>query len=54
MGITPMGLPGFHGCGYAAVDAGQVIIPADRIRTHNQTGSIYDFYYKETRKEWIK
>jgi len=34
VGITPLGLPGFHGCGYAAVDEGQVIIPADRIRTH--------------------
>jgi len=28
-----LGLHGFHGCGYAAVDEGQVIIPADRIRT---------------------
>lgn len=32
-----LGLHGFHGCGYAAVDKGQVIIPVDRIRTHTQT-----------------
>ncbi|MBU0544172.1 MAG: hypothetical protein KKH97_02385, partial [Proteobacteria bacterium] len=29
---NPLGLHGFHGCGYAAVDEGQVIIPAVRIR----------------------
>ena len=32
-----LGLPGFHGCGYAAVDEGHGIISAVRIRTHAQT-----------------
>ena len=32
-----LGLHGFHGCGYAAVDEGQVIISAVHIRTHTQT-----------------
>ncbi|MFO7665252.1 MAG: hypothetical protein R6V76_01375 [Desulfobacterales bacterium] len=32
-----LGLHGFHRCGYAAVDEGQVIISAVRIRTHTQT-----------------
>ncbi len=41
-----LGLHGFHGCGYAAVDEGQVIISAIRIRTHTQTERIYDIYYK--------
>ena len=41
-----MGLPGFHGCVYAAVDEGHIIVPADRIRTHTQTEHIYDIYYK--------
>ena len=45
MGITPLGLLGFHGSGYAAVDEVQIIIPEDRIRTHNQTEHIYDIYY---------
>ncbi|MBU1713574.1 MAG: hypothetical protein KKD47_10805, partial [Proteobacteria bacterium] len=40
-----LGLHGFHGCGYAAVDEGQVIISAIRIRTHTQTERIYDIYY---------
>jgi hypothetical protein len=39
------GLHGFHGCGYAAVDEGQVIISAVRIRTHAQTEHIYDIYH---------
>jgi len=34
---TLLGLPGFHGCGYAAVNKGHVIVSADRIRTHTQT-----------------
>jgi len=51
VGITPPGLPGFHGCGYAAVDKGQVIIPVDRIRTHTQTEHIYDIYYKRRYKK---
>ena len=37
VGITPLGLHGFHGSGYAAVDEGQVIISVNRIRTHTQT-----------------
>ncbi|MBU1712560.1 MAG: hypothetical protein KKD47_05585, partial [Proteobacteria bacterium] len=41
-----LGLHGFHGCGYAAVDEGQVIISAIRIRTHTQTERIYDIYYR--------
>jgi len=44
-GNNSLGLPGFHGCGYAAVYEEQVIIPADRIRTHTQTEHIYDIYY---------
>ncbi len=28
------------------IDKGQVIIPADRIRTHNQTEHIYDICYR--------
>ncbi|MBU1713888.1 MAG: hypothetical protein KKD47_12425 [Proteobacteria bacterium] len=40
-----LGLHGFHGCGYAAVDEGQVIISVVRIRTHTQTAHIYDNYY---------
>jgi len=47
---TILGLPGFHGCGYAAVDEGQIIVPADRIRTHTQTEHIYDIYYKIDQK----
>jgi len=43
---TLLGLPGFHGCGYGAVDEGQVIIPEVRIRTHIQTEHIYDIYYR--------
>ena len=31
------GLPGFHGCGYAAVDEGYGLISAVHIRTHIQT-----------------
>jgi len=27
------------------IDEGQIIVPADRIRTHTQTEHIYDFYY---------
>ncbi|MBU0545355.1 MAG: hypothetical protein KKH97_08455, partial [Proteobacteria bacterium] len=46
---TFLGLHGFHGCGYAAVDEGQVIIPAVRIRTHTQTEHIYDIYYRPQR-----
>jgi hypothetical protein len=42
---TLLGLPGFHGCGYAAIDEGQVIISADRIRTHTQTEYIFNNYY---------
>ncbi len=42
---THLGLYGFHGCGYAAVNEGQVIISAIRIRTHTQTEHIYDIYY---------
>jgi len=45
VGITTLGLPGFHGCGYAAVDEELVIITADRIRKHNQSEHIYDIYY---------
>ncbi len=44
-----LGLHGFHGCGYAAVDEGQVIISAVRIRTHTQTAHIYDIYYIRNR-----
>jgi len=42
---TFLGLYGFHVSEFAAVDEGQVIIPADRIRTHTQTEHIYDIYY---------
>ncbi len=45
-GRNSLGLHGFHGCGYAAVDEGQVIISAIRIRTHTQTERIYDIYYR--------
>jgi hypothetical protein len=32
-----LGLPGFHGCGYAAVDKGYGSVSAVHIRTHTQT-----------------
>jgi len=51
VGVCPPGLCGFHGCGYAAVDEGDVIVPADRIRTHIQTERIYDNYYNSILKE---
>lgn len=34
-----------YGCGYAAIDEGQVIIPADRILARNQSEHDYDIYY---------
>jgi len=40
-----LGLHGFHGCGYAAVDEGQVVVPVDRIHTHTQAIRICDIYY---------
>ncbi len=45
VGIYPLGLHRFHGCGYGAVDEGQVIISAVRIRTHTQTLHIYDIKF---------
>jgi len=46
VGNYTLGLPGFHGCGYAAVDEGYGIVSADQIRTHTQTEYIYENYYK--------
>ena len=37
VGEHTLGLRGFHGCGYAAVDEGLIIVSAVRIRTHTQT-----------------
>jgi hypothetical protein len=35
------------------IDEGQVIIPADRIRTHTQTEHIYDNYYIQKREQIV-
>jgi len=44
---TLLGLHGFHVRESAAVDDGQIILPADRKSIHTQTQLIYDIYYKE-------
>jgi hypothetical protein len=46
-GVYPLGLFGFHGCGYGAVDEGHIIVSVDRIRIHTQKEHIYDIYYRD-------